>query len=47
MPELREDAVEKRETLLRRRRNSPNKRPIALPKDAQNIIKGLKKRSPS
>lgn len=47
LPDLRDGDQDKRETLLCRRRNSPNKRPIALPKEAQNIIKGLKNKSPS
>lgn len=47
LPALRADQWEKRETLARRRRNSPNRRPVQIPKDAQNIIKTLKQRNPS
>ena len=47
MPELREDDWDKRETLQLRRRNSPSKRPIQLPNEAQKIVRTLKKRSPS
>lgn len=47
MPELRETDWDKRETLQLRRRNSPSKRPIQLPNEAQKIVRTLKKRSPS
>lgn len=47
LPTLRSSQWEKRETLARRRRNSPSRRPVQIPKEAQNIIKTLKKRNPS
>ena len=47
LPQMRDQDLAKRQTLKLRRRNSPNKRPIQLPQEAQKTIKSLKKRNPS